>query len=112
MFSVVGRPPRRTLTKTMAFHRAEPRGRERHRPEARRVKLAGASESNALQLFSKRFSPLPPTPARCYAMELATRFWCKGRKRRDKRSVCRTTFYRQRVHAFSKLITWPVPPAD
>ncbi len=30
--------------------RAEPRGRERHRREARRVKLAGASESNALQI--------------------------------------------------------------
>src|SRR6266481_7735387 len=34
----------------MAFHRAEPRGRERDRREARRVKLAGASESNALQI--------------------------------------------------------------
>jgi len=33
-----------------AFRRAEPRGRERHRREARGVKLAAASESNALQL--------------------------------------------------------------
>ena len=35
------------------------------------------------------FSPLPPTSARYSATGSATRSWCKARKRRDKRSVCR-----------------------
>ncbi len=46
--------------KPFGVHRAEPRGRGRHRREARRVKLAGASESNALQskrnLFGQRLA--------------------------------------------------------
>src|SRR5207245_10641075 len=39
-----------TAARAMANHRVELPGRERQRREARRVKLAGASESNALQL--------------------------------------------------------------
>ena len=34
---------------SLAFHRVERRGRQRHRREARRASFAGASESNALQ---------------------------------------------------------------
>ena len=41
--------------KAFGVHRAEPRGRGRHRREARRVKLAGGSESNALQIERNLF---------------------------------------------------------
>src|SRR5262249_42773927 len=37
--------------KAFGVHRAERRRRQRHRREARRVKIAGAIESNALQLL-------------------------------------------------------------
>src|SRR5437870_4269468 len=103
MFSVVGRLCQ-TPTQTTAFHRAEPQGCERHRREARRVKVAGASESNALQIFSTRFLLHPQTSVRCCATELATQFSCRVKKRPDKRFDCPTIFYRQPAHAFLRLI--------
>jgi hypothetical protein len=38
---------------SVAFHRMEPAGAERHRREAQMGEQAGASESNALQLLPK-----------------------------------------------------------
>src|ERR1051326_7999125 len=43
-----------------------------------------AFHRNALQISSTRSSPLPPTSARCYGMELGTRFWWRARNARDK----------------------------
>jgi prepilin-type N-terminal cleavage/methylation domain-containing protein len=46
----VGRPPRRTpIDWSSAFHRTEPRGRERHRRAPHLGERAGANDSNALQ---------------------------------------------------------------
>src|SRR5438128_5674316 len=50
------RSPRRKPTLiSPAFHRAEPRGRERDRREARMGERAGANESNALQITPKLY---------------------------------------------------------
>ena len=80
--------------------------------DLRRPKAIGGHSSALPQIFFRLFSPLPPTSARCYATGSATRFWCKAKKRRDKRFVCRTTFYRQLARAFSKLIMSRARPAD
>jgi prepilin-type N-terminal cleavage/methylation domain-containing protein len=46
---IVGRLCQTLIRSRSAFHRTEPRGRERHRPEAHLGEKAGANESNALQ---------------------------------------------------------------
>src|SRR5437899_1491100 len=62
--------------------------------------------------FSRHCSLHPPTSARCCPTESATRFWCRARKRPDKRCACLTTFCKRLGRGFLKRIMLPVPPAD
>src|SRR5256885_2221858 len=65
MFSIVGRPPRRTPLEKMAFHR------------------------NTLQIFSTRFLLHRRISAPCCATESVTRSWCRVRKHPSRRRCSR-----------------------